>query len=91
MIDMGCYTQINSSHVLKTKLFGDKHKVFKKRARYFLEEELVHCVASDMHNLDSRKPFMQEAYQIIAKDFGQKRADDLFQNNPQILLENDYL
>ena len=91
LIDMGCYTQVNSSHVLKTKLFGDKHKVFKKRARYFLEEELVHCVASDMHNLDSRKPFMQEAYQIIAKDFGQKRADDLFQNNPQILLENDYL
>ena len=91
LIDMGCYTQINSSHVLKAKLFGDKHKVFKKRARYFLEENLVHCIASDMHNLESRRPYMAEAYQIITKDFGQKRAKDLFQTNPQILLENDYL
>lgn len=91
LIDMGCYTQINSSHVLKAKLFGDKHKVFKKRARYFLEENLVHCVASDMHNLDSRRPYMAEAYQINQKDFGQKRADELFKLNPHILLENDFL
>ncbi|CQR24529.1 capsular polysaccharide biosynthesis protein CpsB [Streptococcus varani] len=91
LIALGCYTQINSSHVLKAKIFGDKHKIFKKRARFFLEENVVHCVASDMHNLDARKPFMREAYDIIAKDFGAKRANDLFQLNPQILLENDYL
>lgn len=91
LIALGCYTQINSSHILKAKMFGDKHKIFKKRARFFLEENLVHCVASDMHNLDARKPFMREAYDIIAKDFGAKRANDLFQLNPQILLENDYL
>ncbi|MGT2910896.1 capsular polysaccharide biosynthesis protein Cps4B [Streptococcus cameli] len=91
LIDLGCYTQINSSHVLKAKLFGDSHKVFKKRARYFLEENLVHCVASDMHNLTGRKPFMKEAYQLVAKDFGNNRAKDLFVFNPQTLLENDYL
>lgn len=91
LIDMGCYTQINSSHVLKPKLFGDKHKVFKKRTRFFLEKDLVHCVASDMHNLNQRKPYMNEAYQIIMKDFGRKRANDLFRVNPKILLENDYL
>lgn len=91
LIDMGCYTQINSSHVLKAKLFGDKYKVFKKRARYFLEENLVHCVASDMHNTGERKPYMKEAYQIIFKDFGKKRAHDLFKDNPQTLLENNYL
>lgn len=91
LIDMGCYTQINSSHVLKAKLFGDKYKVFKKRARYFLEEDLVHCVASDMHNTGERKPYMKEAYQIIFKEFGKKRAHNLFKNNPQTLLENNYL
>lgn len=91
LIDMGCYTQINSSHVLKPKLLGDKHKIFKKRARFFLENDLVHCVASDMHNLNDRKPYMKEAFQIIMKDFGRKRANDLFRVNPQILLENDYL
>lgn len=40
LINMGCYTQINSSHVLKPKLFGDKYRQFKKRARYFLEKIL---------------------------------------------------
>lgn len=36
LIDMGCYTQINSYHVLKPKFFGEKYKFMKKRARYFL-------------------------------------------------------
>ena len=39
IINMGCYTQVNSSHVLKPKLFGDKDKVRKKRVRYFLEKK----------------------------------------------------
>lgn len=91
LIDMGCYTQINSAHVLKPKLFGDKYKVFKKRARYFLDEDIVHCVASDMHNTGERKPYMKDAYQIIFKDYGKKRAHDLFNDNPQTLLENNYL
>ena len=52
MIDMGCYMQINSSSVLKPRLFGDEQKQLKKRARYFLEKDLVHFVASDMHNVD---------------------------------------
>ncbi|MBM7641766.1 capsular polysaccharide biosynthesis protein Cps4B [Streptococcus loxodontisalivarius] len=91
LIKLGCYTQINSSHVLKAKLFGDKYKVFKKRAAYFLEENLVHCVASDMHNLDSRPPFMSQAQQLIEKRYGKRRADDLFYNNPKTLLENTFI
>lgn len=61
LINMGCYTQINSSSVLKPKLFGDTYKFMKKRAQFFLEKDLVHFVASDMHNLDPRPPYMQEA------------------------------
>ena len=91
LINMGCYTQINSSHVLKPKLFGDKERQFKKRARYFLEKNLVHCVASDMHNLGPRPPFMAEAKKIITKDFGVRRAYALFEDNPQTLLENQDL
>ena len=56
LINMGCYTQINSSSVLKPKLFGDTYKFMKKRAQFFLEKDLVHFVASDMHNLDPRPP-----------------------------------
>lgn len=91
IINMGCYTQINSFHILKQKLFNDKHKRFKKRARYFLEENLVHFVASDMHNLDVRPPFLAEAYKIICRDFGKEHANQLFIENAQSILKNHYI
>ena len=91
LIDMGCYMQINSSSVLKPKLFGDKYKFMKKRARFFLEKDLVHFVASDMHNLDDRLPYMEDAYQIISKKYGVAYAEQLFRKNQEILLRNEYI
>ena len=91
LIDMGCYMQINSSSVLKPKLFGDKYKFMKKRARFFLEKDLVHFVASDMHNLDDRPPYMEEACQIISKKYGVAYAEQLFRKNQEILLRNEYI
>ena len=91
LINMGCYTQINSAHVLKPRLFGDKYRVFKKRARYFLEKNLVHIVASDMHNLDKRPPYMDQACEIIEELYGSSRAYNLFEGNAKTLLENKYL
>ena len=91
LIDMGCYTQINSSSVLKPKLFGDDMKFMKKRAQYFLEKGLVHVVTSDMHNLDERPSYMNKAFQIIASKYGEKRAKDLFINNPMQILQNKEL
>lgn len=88
LIDMGCFMQINSSSVLKPKLFKDSHKLYKQRAQVFLEEDLVHFIASDMHNLENRKPYMEEAYQLIEKQYGSSRAKDLFMNNPLLLLKN---
>ncbi|WP_278043403.1 CpsB/CapC family capsule biosynthesis tyrosine phosphatase [Streptococcus agalactiae] len=63
----------------------------KKRARYFLKENLVHFVASDMHNLDVRPPFLAEAYKIICRDFGKERANQLFIENAQSILKNHYI
>ena len=88
---IGCYTQINSASVLKPKLFGDDMKFMKKRAQYFLGKELVHVVASDMHNLDKRPSYMKKAFQIIATKYGEKRAKDLFINNPMQILQNKEL
>ena len=88
LIDMGCYTQINSSSILKPKLFGDKYKFMKKRARYFLERDLVHFVASDMHNLDDRKPYMKDAYELISEKYGETKARELFETNPRIIIED---
>ena len=91
LINMGCYTQINSSSVLKPKLFGDTYKFMKKRAQFFLEKDLVHFVASDMHNLDPRPLYMQEAYQIISKKYGESHAEQLFRKNQELLLRSEYI
>lgn len=91
LINMGCYTQINSSSVLKPKLFGDTYKFMKKRAQFFLEKDLVHFVASDMHNLNPRPPYMQEAYQIISKKYGKSHAEQLFRKNQELLLRSEYI
>ena len=91
LINMGCYTQINSSSVLKTKLLGDTYKFMKKRSQFFLEKDLVNFVASDMHNLDPRPPYMQEAYQIISKKYGESHAEQLFRKNQELLLRSEYI
>lgn len=91
LINMGCYTQINSSSVLKPKLFGDTYKFMKKRVQFFLEKDLVHFVASDMHNLNPRPPYMQEAYQIISKKYGESHAEQLFRKNQELLLRSEYI
>ncbi len=91
LINIGCYTQIKSSSVLKPKLFGDTYKFMKKRAQFFLEKDLVHFVASDMHNLDPRPPYMQEAYQIISKKYGESHAEQLFRKNQELLLRSEYI
>ncbi|SNE29540.1 tyrosine-protein phosphatase CpsB [Streptococcus pneumoniae] len=83
LINMGCYTQVNSSHVLKSKLFGERYKFMKKRAQYFLERDLVHIIASDMHNVDSRPPHMAEAYDLVSQKYGEAKAQELFIDNPR--------
>ena len=88
---MGCYTQINSSSVLKPKLFGDTYKVMKKRAQFFLEKDLVHFVASDMHNVDKRPPYMAEAYRLIKEEYGEQRAQALFVSNQELLLADELI
>ncbi|HEP1795132.1 TPA: tyrosine protein phosphatase [Streptococcus suis] len=88
LIEKGCMTQVNSSHVLKQGIIGDRTKEFKKRVQFFLEQDLVHCVASDMHNTTTRPPFMKEAYQLVKKEYGEDRAKALFKKNPLMILKN---
>lgn len=87
LIQLGAYTQVNSASILKAKWFGDPHKVYKQRAKLFLDEDLVHFVASDMHNLNRRPPYLQEAYQLIEQAYGSHRAKALFIEHPLALLQ----
>ena len=91
LINMGCYVQINSSSVLKYKWFFDKNRLFKKRAKYFLDRDLVHCIASDMHHLSERPSFMKEAFDFISKKYGRRKAKRLFVDNPKLIITNQII
>ena len=91
IINMGCYIQINSSSVLKAKWFNDKNKFLKKRAKYFLDRDLVHCIASDMHHLLKRPSYMKEAFEIISHTYGRKKAKELFVDNPNRIVTNQMI
>lgn len=88
LINMGVLIQVNAASVLKLKLFGDKHKNYKKRAKKYLDAELVHFIASDMHNMSTRRTHMAEAYNIIEKKYGTTYAYELFAKNQERLLMN---
>ncbi|MDG3132080.1 tyrosine protein phosphatase [Streptococcus suis] len=88
LIEKGCYTQVNSAHVLSIESVNNRTKTFNKRVQYFLEHDLVHCVASDMHNMTTRPIFMLEAYQFIVEQFGLNKAKKLFRNNPLAIVKD---
>lgn len=89
LISKGAYMQVNATSVRKLKLFVDSQKKYKKRTKYFLDKNLVHFVATDMHNLNERKPYLKEAYTIIEQKYGKNRADKLFITNQTKILNNE--
>jgi len=53
-----------------------------------LDEQLVHFVASDAHNLESRPPTLSRARDVIGQRFGEDVARDLVVTNPLHMLDD---
>jgi protein-tyrosine phosphatase len=56
-----------------------------------LDEDLVHFVATDMHDATIRPPRLSEGFRAIAKGWGEDRARQLIDQNPRAVLENRQL
>jgi protein-tyrosine phosphatase len=65
LVKKGACTQITASSI--TGHFGKKIKKF---AFDVIEANLTHFIASDAHNVTTRPFRMQEAYEMIEKEFG---------------------
>ena len=57
--------------------------------KYFLEKDIVDIISSDAHNLDTRKPYMKEAYDVILKKYGEEKAKLLFELNAENILRDE--
>ncbi len=70
--EAGAYFQINASSI-----FGDFGKHAKKRAKILLKKGYVDFVASDCHNMETRKPDLAESIRYIEKKYKVKILNEL--------------
>lgn len=68
-LEMGCLAQLTAPSYVG--IFG---KSIQKTAKEMVEHNLVQMVASDAHGVNKRNFYMKEAYEAIAKDFGEEKV-----------------
>jgi protein-tyrosine phosphatase len=83
LVDKGTLTQVTASSIT-----GDFGKKVKKFSIQLLENNLTHFVASDAHNVDTRKFKLREAYEVVEKEFGIDLVY-MLQENSEILVEGN--
>ena len=81
-VSLGCYIQVTANALTGT--FGPTAQ---KDALRWIDEGIVHFVASDAHNTKSRPLKLRLAYELIASRFGVEKAEALFHDNPLAAFE----
>ncbi|MBR3243113.1 MAG: capsular biosynthesis protein [Parasporobacterium sp.] len=81
LIDTGALIQVNAGSILARE--GYKQSAWCKK---LLKEGLVHVVASDSHDSESRPPEMDKVCDYISKKFGEDYARELLRINPLTIL-----
>ncbi len=86
LVRAGAYLQLNTGSIYGRCALRLKRKSFK-----FLDEELIHFIGSDAHNLGERGPDMGCAYEYVAQKISKEYADEIFIENPHALIRGEYL
>lgn len=74
----GCLVQVTASSL--TGRFG---RIAMNLALKLLDENKIHFLATDAHNLESRPPRMREAFDLVAERRGAETAERLCVTNPR--------
>jgi protein-tyrosine phosphatase len=81
-LHQGAYMQITAQSLLGR--FGGAAQ---QRAEQWLDEDRVHFIASDAHNLKARPLQLRAAFEIVAERRGEEIANALFRDNPLAAFE----
>jgi protein-tyrosine phosphatase len=81
-VQRGCAVQVTAVSLLGR--FGEAAQFW---AEAWLDQDLVHFIASDAHNTSSRSPQLRQAYEVVAKRRGEQVARALFHDNPLAAFE----
>ncbi len=82
----GALLQLNCDNIINK----DKTDSY-EFAHFLLENKVVSFVASDVHNMTSRKPYVKEAYDLVSLMYGEDYADEIFTTNGEKLLKNQWI
>lgn len=74
--------------VTAMSLTGEFGPEAQKCTQRLVDEQLVHFIASDGHDLDFRPPELASAWQRVASHWGEPTAKLLMVDNPQAVLED---
>lgn len=80
-LEMGCLAQVTAQSL--TPRFG---KAAQNAAWKLLRDNQVHVIASDAHDTVHRPPRLDEARDILMREFGRDTAALLLEQNPEALI-----
>ncbi|HMK22471.1 MAG TPA: CpsB/CapC family capsule biosynthesis tyrosine phosphatase [Terriglobales bacterium] len=80
-VELGCAVQITANAL--TGFWGQR---VERAARWLLEHEAVHVIASDAHDTKHRVPVLSPARDAVAALCGAKIAEALVEHNPRAIL-----
>lgn len=83
LVDEGVVVQIAAG-----SLTGQYGSGARRAAEQFIRRGIAHVVASEMHSVETpRSPVLSGAFDIVADMVGENEAIDLFETNPDMILE----
>ncbi|GAC1702537.1 MAG: tyrosine protein phosphatase [Candidatus Acidiferrum sp.] len=85
-VRLGCYVQVTAGAL--TGMFRESAQ---RNALRWIQQGLVHFVASDAHNTGSRPLRLKPAYELVRERFGREKAQALFVDNPWAAFEGEEL
>lgn len=86
MVTRGAYLQVTAM-----SLTGDLGPEIKALSKDLLQADLLHFVASDMHDTRIRRPGLGLAYRQVVADFGRDTAERIFLRNPRAVVDDQPL
>lgn len=82
LIEMGCEMQVNADAVIGRNGLGAQ-----RFCKKLMQEDMLHYVASDAHNLRGRASHMEECCEYLKKHMGRLYTSRIMRDNPSKIVE----
>ena len=87
LVRQGVYIQVNCDSVIR----AHKRRLHRSPVKTWLKEELVHVIATDMHDTEARPSRMKLCGEILKKYYGPVYSQKLLEKNPEAMINDCYI